>query len=135
MQPIHVSSTDLRYQQAIALRSFQLLADEPETLGGHDTGPTPMELLLAALGACKAITLQMYAERKGWPLSKVAVDLVPQTLNGQTEIVAQLHLEGTLTDDQRQRLLIIANKCPVHKLLAGETAIQTTLAETNRPGD
>jgi len=131
MQPIHVSSTDLRYQQAIALRSFQLLADEPETSGGNNTGPTPMELLLAGLGACKAMTLQMYAERKGWPLSKVVVDLVPQTLNGQIQIVAELHLEGSLTDEQRQRLLIIANKCPVHKLLAGETDIQTTLADTD----
>ena len=68
MVSVQVSSNGSRFGQAIAIRQFQLTADEPLALGGEDRGPTPTELVLAGLGSCKAITMQMYAERKGWPM-------------------------------------------------------------------
>src|SRR5690606_17457296 len=105
-------------------------ADEPEALGGGDTAPDPMQLVLSGLGACTAITLKMYAARKQWPLRDVRVELElnpggkPEAGNDIRRVV---QLEGDLDDAQRERLLQIANACPVHKLLAGEIRIDTAL--------
>ena len=123
-----MSSTNLHFQQQIAIGDFQLLADEPLELGGDDTGADPFSYVLARLGAYKAITLKMYAERKGWLLRDVVVDLVHEkSPEGQSRIIVQLQLEGELTTEQRQRLAEIADKCPVHKLLISEVDIQTRL--------
>ena len=106
-------------------------ADEPADMGGADTAPTPMQLMLSALGACTAITVQMYAGRKQWPLTFVDVDL---KLNPDgkpadgNQITRSITLHGDLDDEQRQRLLQIANACPVHKLLEGKVEIPTALA-------
>lgn len=128
MYPIRVSSTSARYGQDITIRDkFHLIADEPLDVGGDDAGVTPVELVLAGLGSCKAITLKMYAERKGWELTHVDVDVSHQKSDRQHQILVQLHLEGDLTDEQKQRLLEIADKCPVHKLLESETQIETSL--------
>ena len=128
MYPVKVSSTSARYGQDITIRNkFHLTADEPSDMGGDDTGATPVELILAGLGSCKAITLKMYAERKGWKLTHVDVDVSSQKINQQYHITAHLHLEGDLTDEQKQRLLKIADKCPVHKLLTSEIQIETLL--------
>ncbi|MEM7595000.1 MAG: OsmC family protein [Cyanobacteria bacterium P01_A01_bin.83] len=128
MNLVKVSSTSARYQQDITINDkFQLIADEPLDLGGDDAGATPVELLIAALGSCKAITLRMYAERKGWDLTGVEVNLTHQKSDRQYHIVANLKLKGNLTEDQRQRLLKIADKCPVHKLLKAEAQIKTIL--------
>jgi putative redox protein len=127
MQPVKVSSTTLRFQQEIAIADFHLLADEPLALGGDNTGPAPFDFVLAGLGSCKAITVKMYAERKGWALSHISVELVYQKVQDRSQILVQMQLEGELTTEQRQRLLEIADKCPVHKLLAGDVRIQTSL--------
>lgn len=128
MNSIKISSTSDRYRQDINIKDkFQLTADEPLDLGGNDAGATPVELVLGGLGSCKAITLQMYAERKSWDLQSIDVDISHERINRQYKIFAKLHLTGDLTDEQKQRLLEIADKCPVHKLLQASAEIETIL--------
>jgi putative redox protein len=110
-------------------------ADEPVAQGGQDTAATPMHMVMAALAACTNITLQMYAQRKGWALGQVHVDcrLNPdgKPAAGQANrVLRSIHLSGELSDEQRERLLQIANACPVHKLLTGGVDLQTSLAAT-----
>lgn len=111
------------------------LADEPGENGGANTGPAPHRLLLSALGACTAITLQMYAARKQWPLRRVGVDLqfnpegTPASGNDITRIIT---LQGDLTAEQRERLLQIANACPIHRVLTGEIRIASQLSDAPR---
>ena len=129
MNSITISSTSDRYKQDITINDkFYLTADEPFDLGGDDAGATPTEFVFAGLGSCKAITLKMYAERKGWELKSVDVDISHQKINQQYQVAVRLHLAGNLTEEQKQRLLEIADKCPVHKLLKSEVAIETILA-------
>ncbi|MDX1531793.1 MAG: OsmC family protein, partial [Rhodothermales bacterium] len=124
----------------VAVRHHTLTADEPETVGGGDEGPTPYDLLAAALGTCTAMTLRMYADRKGWPLTGVTVQLTHdrvhaedcRTCDTEDGHIDRFHraiaMDGPLSDEQRQRLLEIADRCPVHRTLTGEVVIETELA-------
>ena len=127
MTSVRVVSDGSRFGQAITIRQFQMTADEPPSVGGDDAGPTPMEYILAGLGSCKAMTLQMYAERKGWPLEQVTVELSYEAHQGEYRMEAQLMLKGDLDDAQRQRLREISDRCPVHKMLTAPVQIQTAL--------
>lgn len=131
------------YRTDIAAGSFHLTADEPAGVGGTGAGPTPYDLLLAALGACTGMTLRMYAARKGWPLDEVTVALregrdyaadcarCEQPDARLTHLEREITVRGALDGAQRDRLLHIAEQCPVHKSLAGAFHVRTTL----RPAD
>jgi putative redox protein len=114
--------------QDIEIGTHTLRADERADKGGDDNGPEPHELLAAALGACTAMTLKIYAERKGWPLRDVRVKLSGASAEGRYVMTRTLTFSGELDAEQRQRLVEIAEKCPVHKTLAGEIVIHTTEA-------
>ncbi len=102
-----------------------LTVDEPLVAGGTDAGPAPTRLVAAGLASCIAITIEMYAERKGWDLGAVEVEVdVEYEGYVPTSFTAAIHLPAELDEEQRARLLTIAGKCPVHKLLAGETAVE-----------
>lgn len=121
-----------RYQQAVTIGQHQLIADEPASLGGDDAGPAPFDLVMAGLGACTSATLRMYAERKGIALTRVSVALRHDKadLDGtpSDRILRTITLEGELTDEQRQRLLDIAGKCPTHRILAHGLRLDCALA-------
>ena len=114
--------------QDIEIGTHKLRADERAEKGGDDNGPEPHELLAAALGACTAMTLKIYAERKGWPLRDVHVAVSGDSADGNYAITRRITLIGDLDREQRQRLVEIAQKCPVHKTLAGDIVITTTEA-------
>ena len=126
MRQVTVQWAGGKFSQDIEVAGHKIRADEEAANGGEDTGAEPHELLLAALGSCTAMTLKVYAERKGWPLRNVRVTVNGAT--GETGFVINraLTYEGSLDADQQQRLLEIADKCPVHKTLSGKIAIQTT---------
>jgi putative redox protein len=101
-----------------------LRLDEPIAAGGSDTGPSPTRLLAASLAGCTAITIEMYAERKEWDVGQVEVDVDVEYRDGAPlSFAVTLRLPSELSDEQRKRLLIVAGKCPVHKLISGETEV------------
>jgi len=126
------------YTQQITARRHRLVADEPQPIGA-DAGPTPYDLLLAALGACTSMTVRMYANRKDWPLERVRVTLRHSRIHAEDcpecettigwidHIDRDIELTGNLDDTQRERLLHIANRCPVHQTLTSEVHIATSL--------
>lgn len=107
----------------------QVVADEPEELGGTNVGPAPGEFLLISLASCTAITIRMYADRKKWPVEKITVEVDFEKIDNKTVFKRELQLEGELTEEQRTRLLQIANACPVHKTLTNPIEIQTVLRD------
>ncbi|WP_448699871.1 OsmC family protein [Mucilaginibacter sp. AW1-3] len=115
------------YQTTITSAGHTLTADEPETSMGTDTGMSPYSLLLASLGSCTAITLRMYADRKMWVVDNINVKLEMYRINADTVIERRISFTGNLTEEQRNRLLTIANSCPVHQILTGHIDIKTSL--------
>lgn len=127
------------YRTEIMANGLSLVADEPVSMGGTNAGPTPYEYLVAGLGACTSMTLRMYADRKKWPLEEVMVELSHKKIHAKDcevcetqdkwvdQIERDVVLIGPLDDAQRQRLLEIADKCPVHRTLQSEVVINTSL--------
>jgi len=129
MRDVAVGWAGGKLAQDVEVAGHGIRSDEEVAKGGEDTGATPHELLLAALGSCTAMTLKAYAERKGWPLEDVKVTLNAANGEGAYIITRQVALHGPLDAEQRQRLLEIADKCPVHRTLMGEIKINTTPGE------
>lgn len=127
------------YRTEMLAGNHALIADEPESVGGDDSGPSPYEYLTAALGSCTSMTLRMYADRKEWSLEEIVVRLRHQKIHAEDcadcetqegkidQIEREIELAGDLTDEQRQRLLEIADKCPVHRTLHSEIVVETRL--------
>jgi len=127
------------FVQEITAGAHHLRSDEPASAGGTDSGPTPYDLLLAALGSCTSMTVAMYARRKQWPLKRVTVRLRHSRVHAEdgaawetqdaklTVIDRDIELDGSLDEDQRARLLAIANRCPVHLTLTSRIDIRTRL--------
>jgi len=125
------------FASQVRVRDHALWADEPPTVGGTDSGPSPYELLLASLGTCVAMTTRMYADRKGWPLTGVSVDLSLDRIHAEDcrdcesasgpvlRITKRLELQGDLDEEQRSRLMEIADRCPVQRSLLSEIQIRT----------
>ncbi len=126
-----------KFQQTVSIGPHRLTADEPASAGGEDTGPGPYDFLLAALGACTSMTMRMYADRKALPLDRVTVMLRHGKIYAQDcaecetktgmldQIEREIAMEGTLDPEQRQKLMEIADKCPVHRTLTSEVRIAT----------
>lgn len=139
---IIVRTGKVGYQTEINANGHRLIADEPIAVGGADTGPTPYDLLAAALGACTGMTLRMYADRKSWPLDAATVRLKHKkahvthcrTCEGEGKkldvIEREIELAGPLDAEQKQRLLEISDRCPVHRTLLSEIQVHTRLRET-----
>lgn len=128
------------YQVEIKAGSHTFLADEPVSVGGDDKGPNPYDLLLASLASCKLITVQMYASRKGWPLEGVEVELSTKKIHAKDcedcesdpdakidLIETRIKFLGDLDDSQKDRLLEISERCPVHRTLTSETKIRSSM--------
>ena len=120
------------YQQQIKAGKHTFVSDAPASAGGAEAAPNPHELLLGALGACTAITMQMYAKRKGWDLKEVTVkvseDKVDSAKGGQiSKLVRDIQVAGNLEADQIEALKTVAEKCPIHKLLAAGNEITTVI--------
>ncbi len=127
------------FAQEVIAGSHRIASDEPVAAGGTDLGPSPYDLLLAALGSCTSMTVAMYARRKGWALHEVTVRLRHSRIHAEDcadcetkegmldRIERDIELSGTLTEDQRGKLLEISNRCPVHRTLISEIDIKTRL--------
>ena len=125
------------FAQAVEIGPHRLAGDEPVAFGGTDTGPSPYDLLLASLGTCTSMTISFYARRRGWPLESVTVSLHHskihaidcaecETKEGKIDrIEREIHLAGSLTEEQRSKLMEIADRCPVHQTLTSEINIRS----------
>jgi putative redox protein len=110
----------------VEIREHQLKADEPRDHGGDDAGPSPQELLAGSLASCTAITMEMYADRKGWDVGEIAVevDYEPAQRGSPTKFTMDVRLPKELPEEQREKLMQIAAKCPVHRTLEGEVMFE-----------
>ncbi len=118
------------YRHDVEVRNHHVISDEPAANGGDDTGPSPQELLAASLASCTAITIEMYANRKGWDIGDIGVnvDYEPAQRGSPTKFGLEITLPKELPEDQRERLMQIAAKCPVHRTLEGEVMFDETVS-------
>ena len=116
-------------RHGVEMRGHTLVADEPKDEGGDDSGPSPQELLAASLASCTAITMEMYAKRKGWDMGEVVVhvEYEPAQRGSPTRFRMRVDLPKELPEDQRERLMQIGAKCPVHRVLEGEVVFEETV--------
>jgi putative redox protein len=121
-----------RLKQQVEIRGHRITADEPRDEGGEDSGPSPQELLAASLASCTAITMEMYASRKGWDVGNIVVDVdyEPAQRGPPTRFTMDVQLAKELPEDQREKLMQIAAKCPVHRTLEGEVMFEETVELT-----
>jgi putative redox protein len=119
-----------KLQQHVEIRDHRVIADEPREHGGEDAGPSPPELLAASLASCTAITMEMYAHRKGWDVGDIVVDVgyEPAQRGSPTRFTMDVQLPKELPEEQREKLLTIAAKCPVHRTLEGEVMFEESVA-------
>jgi putative redox protein len=117
------------YKHTVSVRSHEVRVDEPEESGGEDSGPDPQEMLAVSLASCTAITMEMYAKRKGWNIGdiEVEVDYEPAQRGSPTKFHMTTRMPKELPQDQRERLMQIAAKCPVHRTLEGEVMFEEDL--------
>jgi len=132
-----VHGTAASFAQEIEVGSHELFVDEPTSYGGTDSGPSPYDLILAALGSCTSMTIGLYARKRSWPVEKISVSLWHSKIHAEDcedcetkegpidRIEMEIHLDGALTDEQRAKLMEIAEKCPVHQTLTSEINIKT----------
>src|SRR5918994_2315582 len=125
--PARGENGTLRHE--VEMRDHTLFADEPKDEGGEDAGPSPQELLAASLASCTAITMEMYAKRKGWDVGDVAVhvDYEPAQRGSPTRFRMRVDLPKEVPEEQRERLMQIGAKCPVHRVLEGEVMFEETV--------
>lgn len=116
-----------RYETKLVARKHYVIADEPEELGGKDVGPRPGEIMCMSLASCTAITLQMYADRKGWDTGEITVTVTRTMNENDTDFEVQLHFEKQLDEATIERLTLISKKCPVHKVLTNPIRINTVI--------
>lgn len=124
------------FRNSVTIRSHGLTIDEAEDEGGADAGPNPLELLAGSLAGCVAITMEMYARRKGWEIGAVGVDVdfAPAERGTPTRFEIVLRLPEDLTEEQAERLTVIAAKCPVHRVLDGEVMFDERVERTALAG-
>jgi putative redox protein len=136
MTQVTVTLDRAHYQTHVTSGKHVIWADEPRDNGGQDEGMEPFELLLASLGSCTAITVRMYADRKQWPLDKIriALKLAQDKDKKLTRIHKRIELKGSLSPEQRARLMEIADRCPVHRVLLNPLEITSELLETPAGG-
>ncbi|WP_156308605.1 OsmC family protein [Sphingobacterium endophyticum] len=129
-----VSIGDKSYTTTISYEDLNILADEPIDLGGDNKGLAPTQLLLSSVGACKAITMRMYANRKQWKVDKIDIkvssEIQKSELQQTTYIKCNIFIDGELDEDQKRRLYAIGEKCPVHKMLMNPVVIESNLIDT-----
>ncbi len=118
------------YETIISNSHHTLISDEPTSLGGNNKGMSPTALLAASLTSCTCITMKMYADRKGWNIDKIKVDVSVKLdiKTGETTITKTVSIDANISDDEKSRLFKISSACPVHKLLAKSATIESTLA-------
>lgn len=125
------------YRTEVTAEKHSIIADEPINTGGKDLGMNPNQLLLASLGTCTVMTLRMYADRKKWPVDSIKVDLtldIVKNLDQQTSYIKRhICIEGNINDDQKQRMLNIADSCPLHRILNNPVVITSNLLPGRYP--